>query len=49
MVHVIQMVGQELETKQEYSVDNHKEMVKKELLERGYSETMINEWVQYIE
>jgi len=47
--YAIQMVGQELETKREYSVEKHKELVKKALLERGYTDTVINEWITYIE
>jgi hypothetical protein len=33
----------------EYTVDKHKEEVKKELLERGYDLETINEWIDYIE
>jgi hypothetical protein len=34
---------------EEYSVDKHKEEVKKELLERGYDLETINEWIEYIQ
>jgi Leucine-rich repeat (LRR) protein len=34
---------------EEYTVDKHKEEVKKELLERGYNLETINEWIEYIE
>jgi Leucine-rich repeat (LRR) protein len=34
---------------EEYTVDKHKEEVKKELLERGYDLETINEWVEYIQ
>jgi len=45
----IQLVRQELEASDEYSVDRHKELVRKELFDRHYSESVINEWVDYIE
>jgi hypothetical protein len=32
-----------------YTIEKHKELVKNELQERGYNETIINEWVDYIE
>ena len=32
-----------------YSVEKHKEEVRIELKERGYSNDMIEEWVSYIE
>jgi protein phosphatase 1 regulatory subunit 7 len=34
---------------EEYSIDKHKEEVKKELLERGYNLETINEWIEYIQ
>jgi hypothetical protein len=33
----------------EYSIEKHKELVYEELLERGFNEDTINEWLQYIE
>jgi Leucine-rich repeat (LRR) protein len=33
----------------DYTIDKHKEEVKKELLERGYELGTINEWIDYIE
>jgi len=47
--YVIQLVRQELETSNEYSVEKHKELVRTELFDRHYSESVINEWVDYIE
>ena len=47
--YVIQSVANELKTKQEYSIEKHKEKVKQELLERKYTETIIDEWIAYIE
>jgi SOS response regulatory protein OraA/RecX len=32
-----------------YTIDKHKEEVKKELLERGYELETINEWIEYIQ
>ena len=47
--YVIQLVRQELETSNKYSVEKHKELVRKELFDRHYSESVITEWVDYIE
>jgi Leucine-rich repeat (LRR) protein len=47
--NVIVIVKEQLESKDEYSVDKHKEEVKKELLERGYGLETINEWIEYIQ
>jgi Leucine-rich repeat (LRR) protein len=47
--NVIVIVKEQLESKDEYSVDKHKEEVKKELLERGYDLETINEWIEYIQ
>lgn len=33
----------------EYTIEKHKELVKKELLERGYESKTIDEWISYIE
>jgi hypothetical protein len=32
-----------------YNVENHKQMVKKELESRGFDNQVINEWIGYIE
>ena len=32
-----------------YSVKKHKKLVKKELLEKGYSHNIINDWISHIE
>jgi Leucine-rich repeat (LRR) protein len=34
---------------EDYTIDKHKEEVKKELLERGYDLETINEWIEYID
>jgi len=32
-----------------YTIENHKEHVKKELVERGYSKDIIDTWIGFIE
>jgi SOS response regulatory protein OraA/RecX len=38
-----------LESKKEYTVEKHKECAMEELLERGYTKEVIEEWIQHIE
>jgi hypothetical protein len=38
-----------LENKKEYTIERHREEVRIELEERGYSEEVIVEWISYIE
>jgi len=33
----------------EYNIDKHKELVSKELTERGYDEETIKTWIEFIE
>jgi Leucine-rich repeat (LRR) protein len=47
--NVIVIVKERLEDNNEYTIDKHKEEVKKELLERGYELETINEWIEYIQ
>lgn len=47
--NVIVVVKERLEDEEQYSVEEHKKEVKKELLERGYELHVINEWIEYIE
>jgi Leucine-rich repeat (LRR) protein len=47
--NIIIIVKNRLEDNNEYTVDKHKEEVKKELLERGYDLETINEWIEYIQ
>ena len=47
--NIIVLVKERLEAQKIYTVEKHKDIVKKELTERGYSEEVIAEWVQYIE
>ena len=34
---------------EDYTIDKHKEIVRKELLEREYDEEVIEKWIEYIE
>jgi Leucine-rich repeat (LRR) protein len=47
--NVIVIVKNRLEDNNEYTINKHKEEVKKELLERGYELKTINEWIEYIQ
>ena len=47
--NIIVMVKNRLTILSIYTVEKHKEEVRKELLERGYKEDVIKEWVVYIE
>jgi DNA-binding transcriptional regulator YhcF (GntR family) len=46
---VISQIAINLESKNEYTVEKHKEYAIKELLERGYTKEVIKEWIQHIE
>jgi hypothetical protein len=46
---VISQITINLESKNEYTVEKHKECAMKELLERGYTKEVIEEWIQHIE
>ena len=45
--NIIVMIKQQLG--EEYSVEQHKELVRKALEEREYSTEIIEEWLEYIE
>ena len=47
--NIIVLVKESLEAQNNYTVEKHKDIVKKELTDRGYSKEVIAEWVQYIE
>jgi hypothetical protein len=47
--YIISNVGGMLEKSNNYSVDEHRKIVKKELEERGYDNSIIEEWLSYIE
>jgi len=49
IAYVITTIERNLLNENTYSVDNHKELVKKQLDELGYSTTIIDEWIQNIE
>ena len=47
--NIISIVKQRLIENEEYSIENHKNGVIKELENRQYDENTINEWVSYID
>jgi Leucine-rich repeat (LRR) protein len=49
IANVISVVKKKLENENKYFIEEHKKIVKKELLERGYELDLINEWLEYIE
>ena len=46
---IIALVKEQLEAENKYTINLHKEIAMKELLERGYIEDKIKEWIEYIE
>jgi Leucine-rich repeat (LRR) protein len=47
--NIIGLIKEKLENKKEYTIEIHREEVRVELEERGYSEEVIVEWISYIE
>jgi len=47
--NIIVLIQDKLENSETYSVERHKELVRKELRERGYTDNIIEEWIEYIE
>jgi pimeloyl-CoA synthetase len=47
--NIIIIIKEQLGKNHIYTIEKHKEFVKNELQERGYNETIINEWLDYIE
>ena len=47
--NIIVLVKQKLEDNSEYTIDKHKELVRKALKERDYPIETIEEWLEYIE
>jgi hypothetical protein len=47
--NIILLVRKRLESENKYTVSDHKELVREELEERGYSSMVISEWIEYIE
>ena len=49
IANIIFLVQEQMEKKGEYTIERHKEIVSKELTERGYDNTVITEWIGFIE
>ena len=47
--NIVILVKEHLLQEENYSVENHKKDVEKELIERGYTRAVIDEWIEYIE
>ena len=47
--NIIVLIKEKLESENNYTISRHKELVREELIERGYDEEVISEWVEYIE
>ena len=47
--NIIILIRDKLKNSETYSVERHKELVRKELRERGYTDNIIEEWIEYIE
>jgi hypothetical protein len=46
--NIIGLIQRQLESTGTYSIRNHQDLVRKELLERGYDDKIINDWVDAI-
>jgi Leucine-rich repeat (LRR) protein len=49
IANIIILIANDLERDKKYSVEEHKKLVKIELISREYDEAMINEWINEIE
>ena len=47
--NIIVKIKEKLERNSEYTVEKHRELVEKELLERGFNDDIIHEWIDNIE
>jgi hypothetical protein len=47
--NLIVIIGQKLENNGDYTVEKHKQMVYQELVERGFTDDIINIWIEHIE
>ena len=47
--NVVIMVKEKLERGNEYTIDRHRDQVKKELEERGYDKETIDDWIRFID
>ena len=43
------LIKEKLELENNYSIEKHKELLKKELIERNYNKEIIDNWINYIE
>jgi len=46
--NIIVLMKNELELKNDYTIEKHKQLVMDELRERGYDDNIIHEWIEYI-
>jgi len=46
--NIIVLVKNELELKNDYTIEKHKQLVVDELRERGYDDKTIEEWIEFI-
>ena len=46
--NIIILIKEKLELENNYSIEKHKELVKKELIERSFNNEKIEEWINYI-
>ena len=46
--NIIILVKNELDLRNDYTIEKHKQLVRKELNERGYDDKTIEEWINYI-
>jgi len=47
--NIIVIIKDKLEASRTYTIETHKELVTKELVERGYTKESIDTWIEYIE
>jgi hypothetical protein len=46
--NIIILIKDKLISKNNYTIELHKEIVMKELYDRGYTKDIIDEWIEYI-
>ena len=46
---IISLVKERLENEGKYTIEEHKLIAKRELIERGYNDEKIDEWLEFIE
>ena len=47
--NIISIIKNKLLVDNNYSIEKHKELVKKELIERDFKDNIIEEWINFIE